>query len=181
MTSYCRRALSRKVSGWPWRAGIAPGSMKPPETWYWRRASRCATIGRRCTSRVRRTPRARKWEAASRYATTASSSKWRRRHGRFVQDASCRRTSGKVTCSAASLATGSSYMVSMTVQAAAKSGTVLTDTATVSSLVYDAAITNNSSGVRLSFCKSTWSHRSRCKIASRNSSSRSTCTPMRNQ
>jgi uncharacterized repeat protein (TIGR01451 family) len=52
--------------------------------------------------------------------------------------------SGKVTCSATSLADGGALTVSMTVRAVAESGKTLTDTATVSSLVYDAAPANNS-------------------------------------
>jgi uncharacterized repeat protein (TIGR01451 family) len=52
--------------------------------------------------------------------------------------------SGKVTCAAASLADGAAMTVSMTVKVTAKSGKTLTDTATVSSLVYDASTTNNS-------------------------------------
>ena len=56
-------------------------------------------------------------------------------------------SSGRVTCTAASLANASTLTVSMTVRAVAMSGKTFTDTASVSSLVYDATTTNNSSTV----------------------------------
>jgi uncharacterized repeat protein (TIGR01451 family) len=51
---------------------------------------------------------------------------------------------GKVTCTVPSLADGGAFTVSMTVKVTYKSGKTVTDTANVSSLVYDAAPANNS-------------------------------------
>jgi uncharacterized repeat protein (TIGR01451 family) len=53
-------------------------------------------------------------------------------------------TSGRVACTASSLADTAAFTVSMTVRAVAQSGNTLTDTASGSSLVYDPATTNNS-------------------------------------
>jgi uncharacterized repeat protein (TIGR01451 family) len=53
-------------------------------------------------------------------------------------------TSGRVACTVSSLADTVDFTVSMTVRAVAASGDVLSDTASVSSLVYDPATTNNS-------------------------------------
>jgi uncharacterized repeat protein (TIGR01451 family) len=53
-------------------------------------------------------------------------------------------TSGRVACTVSSLADTAAFTVSMTVRAVAQSGHVLRDTASVSSLVYDPATTNNS-------------------------------------
>jgi uncharacterized repeat protein (TIGR01451 family) len=52
--------------------------------------------------------------------------------------------SGKVTCAVSSLANGVAFTISMVVDATYKSGKTLTDTASVSSLVFDANLTNNS-------------------------------------
>jgi len=52
--------------------------------------------------------------------------------------------SGRVTCTATSLANGIAFTVSMVVDATARSGKVVTDTASVSSLVFDPVATNNS-------------------------------------
>jgi uncharacterized repeat protein (TIGR01451 family) len=50
---------------------------------------------------------------------------------------------GTLTCTVPTLANGSSFTVSMVVKVEARSGTTLTDTATVSSLVYDPNTTND--------------------------------------
>jgi len=52
--------------------------------------------------------------------------------------------SGKVTCTVASLANGAGFAVSMVVKVTYKSGKTVTDTASVSSPVFDAATANNS-------------------------------------
>jgi uncharacterized repeat protein (TIGR01451 family) len=53
-------------------------------------------------------------------------------------------TSGRVTCTATSLANGIAFTVNMVVDVTAKSGHAVTDTASVSSLVFDPIATNNS-------------------------------------
>jgi len=52
-------------------------------------------------------------------------------------------TSGRVVCTASSLADAATFTVSMTVKVYAQSGDTLTDTAAVSSLVYDTVPANN--------------------------------------
>jgi uncharacterized repeat protein (TIGR01451 family) len=52
--------------------------------------------------------------------------------------------SGRVTCTAPSLANAAGFVVSMVVKVTARSGNTLSDTAGVSSLVYDPSATNNS-------------------------------------
>jgi hypothetical protein len=49
-----------------------------------------------------------------------------------------------VTCTATSLANGIAFTVNMVVDVTAKSGHAVTDTASVSSLVFDPIATNNS-------------------------------------
>jgi uncharacterized repeat protein (TIGR01451 family) len=51
---------------------------------------------------------------------------------------------GKVTCTVPTLTNGIGFTVSMVVKVTARSGKTLTDTASVSSLVFDPATTNNS-------------------------------------
>jgi uncharacterized repeat protein (TIGR01451 family) len=53
-------------------------------------------------------------------------------------------SSGKVTCTASSLADGAAFTVTMKVKVIAQSGKTLTDKASVSSLVYDPVPANNS-------------------------------------
>ena len=52
-------------------------------------------------------------------------------------------SSGRVTCTLPSLSNGIGFTVTMTVRAVAPSGTHISDTASVSSLVFDSAKTNN--------------------------------------
>jgi uncharacterized repeat protein (TIGR01451 family) len=53
--------------------------------------------------------------------------------------------SGKVTCTVNSLGSGIGFTVSMVVNVTYKSGKIVTDTASVSSPVFDPSVTNNSS------------------------------------
>jgi uncharacterized repeat protein (TIGR01451 family) len=55
--------------------------------------------------------------------------------------------SGRVTCTVASLAGGAAFTLSMTVRVTAASGATVTDTASISSLVYDPVPSNNSATV----------------------------------
>jgi len=55
----------------------------------------------------------------------------------------CKRAASKVTCTVPSVADGSGFTVSMVVDVTYKSGKTVTDTASVSSVVFDAVATNN--------------------------------------
>jgi uncharacterized repeat protein (TIGR01451 family) len=70
----------------------------------------------------------------------------------ITSDGSCKKpavgaAAGKVTCTVPSLANGAGFTVTMVVDVTYKSGKTVTDTASVSSLVFDPTDTNNSATV----------------------------------